>query len=117
MPKHILHWTWQDAFSKFGFNDGDGWNGTFHVSYFLEGLGYETECDFWGCHNYLILDVLKDGRSILFQKDDDNPCDKWLPHLAHIQKPLGYADPKEFLPKELVEKLEICFHDEYECHD
>jgi hypothetical protein len=69
MPRTVVEWTWEDAFSKFGFDDGDGWNGTNIVCHAIDALGYNTVSDGWGCHNYLIMDIEKDGKSILF---DDN---------------------------------------------
>jgi len=117
MPTYSTSWYWEEAFSKFGFNDGDGWNGTHLVSKFIETLGYETSCGGWGLHNYLIMDILKDGKSILFMKDANGSLDAWLPHLAHIGEPLGYAEPSDYLPKELVEKLNAHFDDYEVCED
>ena len=69
MPTYSTNWDWEDAFSKFGFNDGDGWNGTYLVSEFIETLGYETCCGCWGLPNYLIMAILKEKKSILFMQD------------------------------------------------
>ena len=65
-------WEWEDAFSKFGFGDGDGWNGTHEVEGEIESLGYEVVTDTWGCHNYMIFDIKKDGKSILFPEDKEH---------------------------------------------
>ena len=59
MPRQIIDaqeidWVWEEAFDKFGFGDGDGWNGTGLVAEFIEDKGYEVECDHWGIHNYMI---------------------------------------------------------------
>jgi hypothetical protein len=35
-------WYWGEAFSKFGFQDGDGLNMTDRVAHVIENLGYET---------------------------------------------------------------------------
>ena len=108
------YWEWEDAFSKFGFNDGDGWNGTYLVSDFIDTLGYQTSCDNWGIHNYLITDIRKDGKSILFKEDANGSLDAWLPHLAHIKEPLGYAEPSSYLPKEMLDELWDHFDENYE---
>ena len=36
MPKKTIIWEWQEAFYKFGFGDGDSWNGTYIIENFLE---------------------------------------------------------------------------------
>ena len=112
MPTYATYWEWEDAFSKFGFNDGDGWNGTYLVSDFILTLGYETSCDNWGIHNYLITDIRKDGKSILFKEDADGSLNAWLPHI-HVQGTLGYVNPSMYLPEELVEELNTHFNDDY----
>ena len=97
-----IHWDWREAFSKFGFNDGDGWNGTDIVSDFMEKeFGVKTECDIWGCHNYMIFDVLKDGVTIIPQGDDGCPQ-------------IGYDEPDDWLPKEWVEALDEHFDEMWE---
>ena len=143
MPKLIKWWRWQDAFSKFGFEDGDGWNGTYLVKDFIESLGYEVECDNWGCHNFLIADIrkkiaedevepwmdtLESSVSILFNPnnkigedlDDWNyeckkrMCDGEEPKEDEKFEPLGYAEPEHYLPEDLVKALEEKFNEEYE---
>ena len=59
MAEIIIKWSWREAFSKFGFQDGDGWSSTDIVAEYMEKtFNVITQCDSWGCHNYLILDVL-----------------------------------------------------------
>ena len=94
MPTEEVEWIWEDAFSKFGFEDGDGWNGTDLVAAFLEEQGYETDCDTWGIHNYMIMDVKRAGASI-------------IPDGVVI----GYDDPRTWIPKTLQEKLDEEFRD------
>lgn len=97
-----IHWDWREAFSKFGFNDGDGWNGTDIVAAFMEKeFGVKTDCDIWGCHNYMIMDVLKDGVSMIGQGDDNSP-------------EVGYDEPDDWLPKEWVEALDEHFDEMWE---
>ena len=31
-----IEWAWEEAFCKFGFDDGDGWNGTYLIQEFIE---------------------------------------------------------------------------------
>lgn len=40
------HWQWEEAFDKFGFNDGDGQVETWQVADVLSKAGYE--CDVQG---------------------------------------------------------------------
>ena len=50
MPKYIVLWEWEEAFDKFGFDDGDGMVFTGLVAKYIESLGYETHYD-GGFHN------------------------------------------------------------------
>jgi len=120
MPRTVVEWEWEDAFSKFGFEDGDGWNGTHLVASSINALGYNAECDGWGCHNYLIMDIEKDGKSILF----DDLRGSWnAATVARMNKNgvtnisdqyIGYTDPHLFLPDDILEMLNITFSDDYE---
>jgi hypothetical protein len=119
MPRTVVEWEWEAAFDKFGFGDGDSWNGTNIVASAIDALGYTVECDGWGCHNYLIMDIEKDGKSILF---DDNQ--KWNAEvLKRIQargggegfsEHIGYADPNLYLPDDILAMLYATFTDDYE---
>ena len=82
MAETVITWSWREAFDKFGFQDGDGWNGTDIVAdYIEETFNVVTQRDSWGCHNYLILDVLcKNGVSQIpnnFTVGYDEP-DQWM---------------------------------------
>jgi hypothetical protein len=94
MNTHCRHcgqtteWFWGEAFSKFGFGDGDGLNMTDEVAEVIENLGYETECDTWGIHNYMIMDIRKNGKSI-------------YPKIIRV----GYTDPALYLPRDILDKL------------
>jgi hypothetical protein len=60
MAYKTVYWDWREAFSKFGFDDGDGWNGTDLVSSFMsEEFGLNIYCETWGFHNYMIMEVCK----------------------------------------------------------
>jgi len=119
MPRTVVEWEWGDAFDKFGFCDGDGWNGTHIVASSIDALGYNTECDGWGCHNYLIVDIEKDGKSILFDNNQEWNAET----LKRIQargggesysEHIGYADPNLYLPDDILEMLNATFTDDYE---
>ena len=117
MPRTVVEWRWEDAFEKFGFGDGDSWNGTDIVASAIDALGYTAECDGWGCHNYLIVDIKKDGKSILF---DDNQ--KWNAEVlkriqargAGYSEHIVYADPNFYLPDDILAMLDATFTDDYE---
>lgn len=92
MPKKVIYWEWEEAFDKFGFDDGDGPNFTDEVASFLRGLGYEVECDHWGIHNYMIFKVEgSDGTDLLEGVE------------------VGYDNPRQYLPAYLVEQLDHQF--------
>ena len=133
MPRVIITWEWEEAFSKFGFGDGDGWNGTHEVVGEIESLGYECETENWGCHNYMIFDIKKDGKSILFPEPNliGSNLDHWLPEVGqrikdrvlkmthgeckdHVPESLGYEEPRNYLPTDITKHLDSVFTDEWE---
>ena len=55
MPRSIIDWEITEAFSKFGFGDGDGPNFTNKVVAAIEAAGpYRCRTQPWGLHNYAI---------------------------------------------------------------
>ncbi|PCK00095.1 MAG: hypothetical protein COA45_04235 [Zetaproteobacteria bacterium] len=92
---HRYHWEWVEAFSKFGFKDGDGQVETHSVAFVLEEAGYEVKTWKWFVHNELI---------IYLSKDDV----EFLPTLGAGYL-LGYDHPRKFLPKEVIELLDEAF--------
>lgn len=48
---------WEDCFSKWGQDDGDGEIYTWAVSDFLTSKGWKTDHDQWGIHNVVIFEV------------------------------------------------------------
>ena len=99
MAQVTINWSWMEAFDKFGFGDGDGWNGTDLVQDELENLGYEVECDTIGIHNWAIVRLKRGDFDHEFlgyplENDDDNPV-KVLP--ADVLKALNdkFGDWKE----------------------
>ena len=62
MPIEIIKWTWEEAFQKFGFGDGDAEVHTGLIEHVLEEMGYDyTDVD--GIHNPYIVEVSKDGKT------------------------------------------------------
>ena len=86
---HAYRWIWEDAFDKFGFGDGDGQIETWRVRGFLEHAGYEVEEHTWSLHNVIIISIKKDGSEL-------------IPHSAVV----GYDDPRNYLPAEIIELLD-----------
>ena len=95
MPYTRIHWHWEEAFQKFGFGDGDGWNGTHLVGGALMDLGYSYEAETAGMHNCIIVRLSKDGQEVdlgdLYYEDD--------------------AGVRLGLPKEVVRFLDERFHE------
>ena len=102
MPQYIQQWDWSEAFSKFGFGDGDSWVGTYVVADFLRDEGYKVDYDSWGCHNVCISE-LRDKNGVSLLPDEDATGDDSL----------GYAEPEDYLPESLVKKLDKHFNDDY----
>jgi hypothetical protein len=92
MAKTIIEWSWDEAFDKFGFDDGDGIVMTGEVADFLESKGYRCDVDAWGMHNTVIMEMKKDGVNV-------------IPSNAEH----GCQCPSTYLPKEVVEMLNAEF--------
>ena len=85
--KTIIEWLWEEAFDKLGFGDGDGYNATDQIQcWFDVELGWKSESDSWGCHNYMIFS-LKDNNGKEYEFD-------------------GYEDPRGILPSKIIKKLD-----------
>lgn len=89
----VSTWTWEEAFDKFGFGDGDGDIMTWTVAKALQDEGYYVEVQPWGLHNTIINVITKDGEHKI-------PYDNIT---------LGYDNPREYLPKEVIEILDKKF--------
>lgn len=92
---HRYHWEWIEAFSKFGFNDGDGSVETHRVAFALERAGYAVKVGKWLAHNHIIFEVSKDGVDI-------------MPRVGSGFS-FGYDHPHLYLPAEIIELLDEAF--------
>lgn len=86
------HWSWREAFDKFGFNDGDGQVETWQVEAVLVEAGYEVTVEGWGFHNTVITSIKRDGQEL-------------MPY-GNPNFSIGYDDPHDYLPSEIVELLD-----------
>jgi hypothetical protein len=82
-------WTWEEAFDKFGFGDGDGLVMTDSVARVLIDAGYAVESRKWGLHNVIITSIKLDGI-------------EQMPEGATV----GYDDPRSYLPAAIVALLD-----------
>lgn len=85
-------WSWEEAFDKFGFEDGDGLVMTDPVADFLRSTGLSVTVQQYGFHNLVITDIERDGRSL-------------IPETAQR----GYDDPRDYLPDDIVDDLDRRF--------
>ncbi len=86
---HPHDWQWEEAFDKFGFNDGDGLVMTGRVVAALRKGGYCVRAQMWGMHNTVILSIRRGRRQL-------------IPETANV----GYDDPRTYLPKEIIDLLD-----------
>jgi hypothetical protein len=64
-------WNVNHAFEKFGFNDGDSdRNYTNEIAQCIREIGYEVECDGWGCHNYVITKITRKSDGVVVYGDE-----------------------------------------------
>lgn len=86
------HWSWPEAFDKFGFNDGCGQIETWEVEAVLTEAGYDVSVVGWGMHNTVIHSIKRDGVELMPYDSPD----------IHI----GYDDPHDYLPPAIVTLLD-----------
>lgn len=84
-----VEWSWEEAFQKFGFGDGDGNVFTADVAAVLRAAGYGVEHHVWGCHNDVILAITQGGTNL-------------IPPDAKV----GYDSPRRYLPAAIVTLLD-----------
>ena len=86
-------WRWEEAFEKFGFNDGDGQVETWQVESVLVEAGYTVKVIEWGLHNTIIQSIKKDGF-------------EYMPLECELNFTVGYDDPRDYLPTQIVQLLD-----------
>lgn len=120
MPRTVIKWSWEEAFDKYGFGDGDSWNGTDIVYPVIDRLdNYNTQVDCWGCHNYMIMDIIdtETDKSILFSENHEWRQDVHERIVARGGDPkedYGYLDPRLYLPKHIIDALDEALPDDWE---
>jgi hypothetical protein len=93
---NTVDWSWEEAFDKFGFGDGDGLVMTEHVADVLRGHGYAVTVEAWGLHNVTIASIkTKNDREVI-------PFDTIR---------FGYDDARGYLPKRIIKLLDAAFPD------
>jgi len=92
VPVITIQGRWEEAFDKFGFDDGDGLVETDRIADVLRLAGYDVHVERWGIHNTVIASICKDGQELI-------PYDR-----SNYQ--FGYDEPRDFLPAELVQFLD-----------
>lgn len=87
---------WKHAFSKFGYDDGNGTVETPLIANTLEDAGFTVKCAPYGPHNTIITSIRKDGWEYM-------PSPFLGSGSAYR---IGYSDPIEYFPIEILELLE-----------
>lgn len=93
-------WHWEEAFYKFGFNDGDGQVETWQVESVLSKAGYLVQSHKWGLHNTVITSIQKDGV-------------EYIPSNTSKHNH-GYDAPRQYLPEVIIQLLDDAFNNDDE---
>jgi len=127
MPRTVIEWKWEEAFDKWGFGDGDGPNFTCEVAGALQSkFGYVCKLDTWGSHNFMIMNVVdpKTQKCVYKRRPWDPKCHdqddmEICGGRAYVKTTdscngwrIGYDDPRDYLPDEIVAYLDETFKDE-----
>jgi hypothetical protein len=83
-------WTWQEAFNKFGFGDGEHQVMTETVAKVLRAAGYTISVEPWGLHNVVIDSITLNG----------------VEQIPFDTITFGYDDPNDYLPQAIVTLLD-----------
>ncbi len=86
---------WREAFSKSGHNDGDGYIQTLRIGYTLKKAGYRVSYFWWRPHNMIIMSIRKNDI-------------EYMP-INTSRHGIGYTNPLDYLPIEILELLEDQF--------
>jgi hypothetical protein len=87
-------WSWEEAFDKFGFNDGGSIIMTNSVADALRVAGYKVKVEPWGIHNVTIASIKAKS------------CKELIP-FDRIR--FGYDNARDYLPKRIVKLLDAAF--------
>ena len=93
---NTVDWSWEEAFNKFGFNDGDGLVMTEHVADALRAHGYMVRVEAWGIHNVTIASI---------------KTDKGKEQIPVETISFGYDAARTYLPKRIIKLLDAAFPD------
>ncbi len=85
-------WNWEEAFDKFGFCNGKAKIETRKVKAVLVNAGYRVVTNIWIPHNIVIVSIRKLGK-------------EQIPETCAV----GYDDPREYLPCEIIKLLDEKF--------
>ena len=96
MPKTVITWIWEEAFQRYGFNDGNN-SETWRVMEALEGEGYVGD-EVSGVHNTYICGLRKETGEVW----NDGLCEDVN----------DSAQLRASLPSEVVALLDRAFPDE-----
>ena len=103
MPTIVIDWNWEEAFDKFGFDDGDGLVLTDKVAFYLEELGFEVTTSSWSMHNTIIETLSYNGIDLL-------KVPTRITREVRVPE-LGYDNPRLYLRPGLVAALDAEFRD------
>ena len=99
MPKITIDWGWEEAFNKFGFGDGDGEVMTDSVVAAIQAKGYRVAHQVWGMHNDTIYEIKRADGTVIY------------PPPSKPNYRVGYDNPRDVLPPDLVAHLDKEFPD------
>jgi hypothetical protein len=85
-----VDWTWEEAFDKFGFSDGDATIMTEDVADVLRTAGYDVNVEPWGLHNVVIGSIRKGA----------------IEQIPFDRIRFGYDDARTYLPAEIIRLLD-----------
>jgi|688.fasta_scaffold119457_2 hypothetical protein len=104
MPAITVNWTWEEAFDKFGFGDGDGLNMTDDVASAIAGRfpNLDVTTETWGIHNYIIFAITEKRNKKSVYKPCPDEGAEWS---------IGYDEPRKYLPDNIVRFLDRTFPD------
>jgi hypothetical protein len=114
----VPEWTFEDAFNKFGFNDGGSYHAGGFVVYVadsIKDLGYIVVYGQWGSHNTVIVDIIRPHPGVepaTYNFDDDKEFENMTQEAVaalgvRVYPPnadfrVGYDDVAPVLPHDIL---------------